>query len=172
MPKRILNNLLSSLTAGVVPRIGAPYIAIGRKDELAALLSSIDAVADGGAAVRFLIGRYGSGKSFLMQLLRGYSMDRNFLCADADLSTDQRRLCGGNGAGVATYRELLRNLACKAMPDGGALSVVLSRHYASLLSSLAGEGIMPEDERFSDALRRKVMETFSALENSVGGFDF
>ena len=167
-----MNNLLASLTAGVVPRVGAPYIAIGRKDELSALLTSIDAVAEGGAAVRFLIGRYGSGKSFLMQLLRGYAMDRNFLCADADLSTDQRRLCGGNGAGLATYKELLRNLACKAMPDGGALSVVLSRHYASLLSSMAKEGIMPEDGRFSDALRKKVTDTFSSLENSVGGFDF
>ena len=172
VPKRILNNLLSSLTAGVVPRVGAPYIAIGRKDELSALLTSIDAVAEGGATVRFLIGRYGSGKSFLMQLLRGYAMDRNFLCADCDLSTDQRRLCGGNGAGLATYKELLRNLACKAMPDGGALSVVLSRHYASLLTALTKEGILPEDARFSDALRKKVTDTFSTLENSVGGFDF
>lgn len=155
-----------------MPRVGAPYIAIGRKEELAALLSSIDTVAEGGAAVRFLIGRYGSGKSFLMQLLRGYAMERNFLCADADLSTDQRRLCGGNGAGLATYRELLRNLASKAMPDGGALPVVLSRHYASLLSSLADEGILPEDARFAEALRKKVLATFAALESGVGGFDF
>lgn len=172
VPKRILNNLLASLTAGVVPRVGAPYIAIGRKEELSSLLTSIDGVAEGGATVRFLIGRYGSGKSFLMQLLRGYAMDRGFLCADADLSTDQRRLCGGNGAGLATYRELLRNLACKAMPDGGALSVVLSRHYASLLSALAAEGILPEDARFSSAFTKKVMATFASLESSVGGFDF
>ena len=172
VPKRILNTLLASLTAGVVPRVGAPYIAIGRKEELAALLSSIDHVAEGGAAVRFLIGRYGSGKSFLMQLLRGYAMDKNFLCADADLSTDQRRLCGGNGAGLATYRELLRNLASKAMPDGGALPVVLSRHYASLLTSLSEEGILPEDARFADALRKRVLATFAVLESSVGGFDF
>ena len=172
VPKRILNNLLASLSAGVVPRVGAPYIAIGRTEELAALLSSVDTVAEGGAAVRFLIGRYGSGKSFLMQLLRGYAMDRNFLCADVDLSTDQRRLCGGNGAGLATYRELMRNLACKAVPDGGALPVVLSRHYASILSSLAEEGIMPEDVRFGAALRQKVFTAFSALESGVGGFDF
>ena len=111
IPKRILNGLLSALSAGVVPRTGAPYIAIGRNEEIAALLSSMEEVAEGGAFVRFLIGRYGSGKSFLIQLLRGSAMERGFLCADADLSTDQRRLCGGNGAGLATYRELLRNLA-------------------------------------------------------------
>ncbi len=172
VPKRILNNLLASLSAGVVPRVGAPYIAIGRNAEISALLDSLDAVAEGGAAVRFLIGRYGSGKSFLIQLIRGHAMERGFLCADADLSADQRRLCGGNGAGLATYRELLRNLASKASPDGGALAVVLSRHYASILSLLAEEGIFPENNGFFDAFRKKVFSDFSSLENSVGGFDF
>ena len=172
IPKRILNQLLSALSAGVVPRTGAPYIAIGRNEEISALLSSMEDVADGGAFVRFLIGRYGSGKSFLIQLLRGHAMDRGFLCADADLSSDQRRLCGGNGAGLATYRELLRNLSSKASPDGGALPLVLSRHYATILSRLADEGILPESEGFSDRLAKEVLLTFSALENSVGGFDF
>ena len=74
VPKRILNNLLSSLEAGVVPRSGAPYIAIGRTEEIASLLDNLDAVAEGGAATRFIIGRYGSGKSFLMQLVRGYAL--------------------------------------------------------------------------------------------------
>ena len=63
IPKRILNTLLTSLTAGVVPRIGAPYIAIGREEEIGTLLDNLDDVSDGGAACRFLIGRYGSGKA-------------------------------------------------------------------------------------------------------------
>ncbi len=172
IPKRVLNNLLAALSAGVVPRVGAPYIAIGRTDEIAALLKMMDHVADGGAAVRFLIGRYGSGKSFLIQLIRGYALDRGFLCADCDLSTDQRRLCGSGGAGLATYRELLRNLASKASPDGGALGMVLSRHYASILSALAAENIMPEDKEFRFAVQKRVIAEFSSLENSVGGFDF
>lgn len=172
IPKRILNQLLSALSAGVVPRTGAPYIAIGRNEEINALLSGMEQVAEGGAFVRFLIGRYGSGKSFLIQLLRGHAMERGFLCADADLSTDQRRLCGGNGAGLATYRELLRNLASKASPDGGALPMVLSRHYADILSRLADTGVFPESVGFEERLQREVLKTFSALENSVGGFDF
>ena len=71
VPRRILSALLSSVSAGVVPRSGAPYIAIGRKDEISALLSDLERIGEGGAAMRFLIGRYGSGKSFLMQLIRG-----------------------------------------------------------------------------------------------------
>ena len=86
VPKRILNTLLSSLSAGVVPRSGAPYIAIGRKEEINSLLDNLDTVADGGAFSRFLIGRYGSGKSFIIQLIRGYAIERGFICADADLS--------------------------------------------------------------------------------------
>jgi hypothetical protein len=86
VPRRILSSLLSSVSAGVVPRTGAPYIAIGRKDEIEALLCDLENVADGGSAMRFLIGRYGSGKSFLIQLIRGYALEENFLTADADLS--------------------------------------------------------------------------------------
>ena len=86
VPKRVLNTLLSSVSAGVVPRVGAPYIAIGRKDEIAALLADMEQVNEGGSAMRFIIGRYGSGKSFLMQLIRGYALERDFITADADLS--------------------------------------------------------------------------------------
>lgn len=81
VPRRILASLLASVSAGVVPRAGAPYLAIGRKGEIAALLSDLEAVNDGGGSMRFLIGRYGSGKSFLMQLIRGYALDRGFLTA-------------------------------------------------------------------------------------------
>ncbi len=171
VPKRILNTLLASLTAGVVPRTGAPYIAIGRKEEIATLLDDLDTVGEGGAACRFLIGRYGSGKSFLIQLLRGYALDRGFLTADADLSPE-RRLTGGNGAGLATYRELMMHLSSKASPEGGALSSVLSRHFVQIKNEIVADGILPEDEAFEKELKKRVILTLSASEESVGGFDF
>ena len=171
VPKRILNTLLSSLTAGVVPRVGAPYIAIGRREEIASLLDNLDDVSEGGAFCRFLIGRYGSGKSFLIQLIRGYALERGFICADADLSPE-RRLSGGNGAGLATYRELMTNIASKACPDGGALATVLSRHFTKLRTELIAEGTDPESEEFVKGIRKKVFATLSELEGDVGGFDF
>ena len=171
VPRRILNTLITSLSAGVVPRIGAPYIAIGREEELGSLLDNLDDVADGGAACRFLIGRYGSGKSFLIQLVRGRALERGFICADADLSPE-RRLSGGNGAGLATYKELMINMASKAAPDGGALSTILSRHYAKLQFELADEGILPDSPLFESALKRKVILMLEELEGDVGGFDF
>ena len=116
VPRRVLGALLASVSAGVVPRSGAPYIAIGRQDEIAALLSDLEQVNEGGAGMRFLVGRYGSGKSFLMQLIRGYALERDFITADCDLSPE-RRLYGTGGSGVATYRELMKNLASKASPE-------------------------------------------------------
>ncbi len=171
VPKRILNTLITSLLAGVVPRSGAPYIAIGRTDEIASLLENLDAVREGGAFTRFLIGRYGSGKSFLIQLIRGYALERGFICADADLSPE-RRLVGGSGSGLATYRELMTNLASKACPDGGALPTVLSRYLTAKKNELVAEGILPESEQFSEELKKRVYKTVAELEGDVGGFDF
>ena len=118
IPKRILNLIINSLSAGVVPRVGAPYIAIGRRDETESLISDLENVADGGSALRFLVGRYGSGKSFLLQLIKSYATENGFVTADADLSPE-RRLYGSNGNGVATYRELVNNMSVKTSAEGG-----------------------------------------------------
>ena len=171
VPRRILTSLISSLSAGIVPRSGAPYIAIGRTAELGALLDSLDDVGCGGGTMKLLIGRYGSGKSFLIQLLRGYALDRGFICADADLSPE-RRFCGGGDCGIATYRELMRNLSSKASPDGGALPVILSRHYSAMARALEDEGLAPGEEEFARRIAQEAEKSFSPLEDCVGGFDF
>ena len=171
VPKRILNTLLSSLSAGVVPRSGAPYIAIGRGDEINSLLDNLDQTSEGGSFCRFLIGRYGSGKSFLIQLIRGYALERGFLCADADLSPE-RRLTGGNGAGIATYRELMINIASKVSPEGGALQTVLSRYFTKVRTELISDGILPDSVSFEGELKKRIYSTLAELEGDVGGFDF
>lgn len=171
VPRRILGSLLSSVSAGVVPRAGAPYIAIGRADEIAALLSDLEQIGEGGGSMRFLIGRYGSGKSFLIQLIRGYALERDFLTADADLSPE-RRLYGSGGSGVATYRELMKNLASKASPDGGALPRIIARWIGQLQDDLTHEGVSPDSPAFVEQLNRKVADVMRELEFLVGGFDF
>ncbi|MBE6690420.1 MAG: biotin carboxylase [Ruminococcaceae bacterium] len=165
VPRRILTALLSSLSAGVVPRAGAPYIAIGRGDEIGAFLSDLENIGEGGSAMRFLIGRYGSGKSFLMQLIRGYALERDFLTADADL-TPERRLYGSGGSGLATYRELMKNLASKASPDGGALPKIIARWIGNLQAKVG------ENDPTGAKLRDAVMQDLRDVEFLVGGFDF
>ena len=123
VPRRILSSLIASVSAGVVPRSGAPYMAIGRNDEIAALLNDLERISAGEGAIRFIIGRYGSGKSFLIQLVRGYAMEKDFITADADLSPE-RRLYGTNGSGIATYRELIKTSyqEFNILEGGGCLS--------------------------------------------------
>lgn len=171
VPRRILGSLLSSLSAGVVPRSGAPYIAIGRTDEIEALTNSLDRVADGEGAAKFIIGRYGSGKSFLIQLSRGYALDRGFVTADADLSPE-RKLSGNGGAGLATYRELMKNIAVKSSPDGNALPVILGKWFAKIGGELVEEGFDQSSEEYSAEFGRRIMKNLRELESDVGGFDF
>lgn len=171
VPKRILTSLLASVSAGVVPRIGAPYIAIGRKDEIAALLSDLEQVAQGGGSMRFIIGRYGSGKSFLMQLIRGYALESDFITADADLSPE-RRLYGASGSGRATYRELIKNLASKSSPDGGALPKIIARWIDSMQSEIIASGISPDSTQFIPRLNALISSKLEEVEFLVGGFDF
>lgn len=171
VPKRILSSLLASVSAGVVPRSGAPYLAIGRQDEIKAFLSDLEEINEGGGAMRFLIGRYGSGKSFLMQLIRGYALERNFLTADADLSPE-RRLYGTGGNGVATYRELIKNLASKSSPDGGALPKIIARWIESMQAEFVSDGYISTDDAFVRKMYIKINEQLQSVEFLVGGFDF
>ncbi len=171
IPKRILNSLLLSVSAGVVPRMGAPYIAIGRRDEIAALLSDLEQVDNGCGSMRFIIGRYGSGKSFLMQLIRGYALERDFITADVDLSPE-RRLYGSGESGVATYRELMKNLASKTSPDGGALPKIIARWIELLRGEVLAEGISADSEEFLHRLNLVAAEKLREVEYMVGGFDF
>lgn len=172
VPRRIATVLINSLKGGVVPRIGLPYIAVGRREELEALLHDIDIVAEGGASFRFLSGRYGSGKSFLLQTIRNYAMDRNFVVADADLSPE-RRLQGTRGQGLATYRELIRNLSTRTRPEGGALGLILDRWISGARSETAtNAGLAPESAGFDQAVEKKIYEVIHSLNEMVHGFDF
>ncbi len=172
VPKRIARTVLNSLKGGVVPRIGLPYVTVGRKSEIEALLHDVDIISEGGASFRFIVGRYGSGKSFLIQTIRNYVMDKGFIVADADLSPE-RRLQGTRGQGLATYRELIGNLATKTRPEGGALTLILDRWISSVQAQAAQEtGLQPGDPALSAAVDRKIVALTSQISELVHGFEF
>lgn len=164
VPKRVAAVILNSLKGGVVPRIGLPYITVGREIEIQALLTDLALIADGGASFRFLVGRYGAGKSFLLQTIRTHAMGEGFVVADADLSPE-RRLQGGQGQGLATYREFIRNLSTKTRPEGGALTLVLDKWVANIQ---AEEEAATAGGPADTGLR----EQLANLEEMVHGFEF
>lgn len=172
VPKRIAQTVLNSLKGGVVPRIGLPYITVGRKAEIEALLHDVDVIQEGGASFRFIVGRYGSGKSFLLQTIRNYVMDKNFVVVDGDLSPE-RRLQGSKGQGLATYRELIQNLSTKTRPEGGALTLILDRWINSVQMQVSQEtGLNNDDPKFEQAVDQKIYGVISSLNELVHGFDF
>ena len=172
VPKRIAQTVLNSLKGGVVPRIGLPYITVGRKSEIEALLHDVEIISEGGASFRFVVGRYGSGKSFLLQTIRNYVMDRGFIVADADLSPE-RRLQGTKGQGLATYRELISNLSTKTRPEGGALTLILDRWISAVQAEAMQEsGLSANDPSLAAVTDQKIYEVTASVSELVHGFEF
>lgn len=171
-PKRITSTIINALKGGVVPRVGLEYIAVGRDKEIYALLHDVDIIAEGGATFRFIVGKYGSGKSFLLQTIRNYAMDRGFVVVDADLSPE-RRFAGSKGQGLATYKELMKNMSTKTKPDGGALTLILERWISGIQSNVATKTQYDADSPdFVKAVEQEIYRVVNRLEGMVNGFVF
>lgn len=172
VPKRIATTIINSLRGGVVPRNGTGYIAVGREAEIKALLNDVEIIEDGGATFRFIVGRYGSGKSFLFQTIRSYVMDKGFVVVDADLSPE-RRLTGNKGQGLATYKELVKNMSTKTKPEGGALSLVLERWINSIKTQVVrNNSFEVGSDEFNKAVEQEIYVVIDELQELVNGFDF
>lgn len=170
--KREAKTILTSLSAGVVPRTGLRHISVGRLSEVAALKSDLDHNREGGATVRFVIGRFGSGKSFLLQLMRTYALESKFVVADADFSPE-RRLFGSGDEAIATYRELMKNLSTQTRPDGNALPTIIERWISGIQTSVATEsGLDHGSPEFVSQVKSRILSTLNDMQELIHGFDF
>jgi hypothetical protein len=154
--------IINSLRAGVVPRIGQPLIQVGRVSEVKALIKDIDTISDKGSTIRFIIGEYGSGKTFFLQLIRSIALEKKLVTVHADLNPD-RRLFGAGGQARALYQELMKNLATRSKPEGGAMEAVVERFVTKAMDDAKEEGVAP-----GVVIKRQLKE----LEEMVGGYDF
>ena len=170
IPPRIANILINSLKGGVVPRVGLEYITVGRTQEIAAILHDIDLISQGSASFRFIVGKYGSGKSFLLQTIRNYATAKGFAVVDADLSPE-RRFAGTKGQGLATYKELIQNLSTKTKLDGGALPLVLERWISGIQTQVKVETNL-EGPLFVAEVEKQIFALTASLEGMVNGFEF
>ena len=153
--------ILSSLRAGVVPRVGLHHIQVGRKAEISAVLKDLDVVSAGGAAIRFVVGRFGSGKSFFMNLASAVALEKGFLVARADVTTD-RRLHGTGGQARGLFAELMRNLSSRAKPEGGALGTVVEKWISTIVYSTPAE----------TDVTKAIESALAPIQDLVSGFDF
>ncbi len=154
--------VIQSLRAGVVPRAGQHLIQVGRGREVETLVGDIDRIADGGSTFRFVIGEYGAGKTFFLNLIRAVAMERKLVVASADLNPD-RRLHASGGQARSLYAELMRNLATRTKPEGGALAGVVEKFIATAKTEAKATG------QATEAIIRARLEQLTEL---VNGYDF
>lgn len=154
--------IIQSLRAGVVPRIGQQHIQVGRHAEVMALVRDIEGVSDGGSSIRFVIGEYGAGKTFFLNLVRSIALEKNLVTVHADLSPE-RRIFSTGGQARSLYNELLRNISTRSKPEGGALANVVEKFVSSALTEAGQRSVPPA------VVIRERLESISEL---VGGYDF
>lgn len=154
--------IVQALRAGVVPKLGLRHIQVGRVREIEELVKDMDRIADGGSAIRFVIGEYGSGKTFFMNLIRLVALEKGLVVMFADLAPD-RRLHATGGQARGLYAEMARNLSTRTKPDGGALASVVER-FVSQADRAAETRDMP-----TGAVIRERLGHFEEL---TGGFEF
>jgi hypothetical protein len=156
------DTLIQALRAGVVPRVGLRHVQVGRAREVQEIIKDVARVKDGGSTVRFIIGEYGSGKTFFLNLARAIALEQKLVVIHADLSPD-RRLHATGGQARGLYAELLRNASTRAKPDGGALSNIVEKFIADSMREATLDG-------------RSVHETITnkllPIQDLVGGYDF
>jgi hypothetical protein len=163
--RRERDSVLQSLQAGLVPRQGLHLIQVGRKAETEALLQDISRIKDGGSSFRLVVGRFGSGKSFFLNLVRHVALQQNLVIVQADF-TMERRLQASGGEARALYSELMRNMATRAKPEGGALASVCTKWISKLQQEVIGAG------GDAAAVETRITEDLRDLQDHVGGFEF
>jgi hypothetical protein len=166
--------IINSLIGGVVPKIGVQHITVGRKPEVEAFVQALEDVKNGNSMVKFWIGDFGSGKSFMLHVLNTVALKQKFVVAHADFTPDNR-LYSNDGKGRSLYAALMDNLAIQTKPEGGALPILLEKWIDQVLSKTAGENnILPiqiRDEVYLPLIQRNIAAAVNEI-TEVGGFDF
>ncbi len=167
-------SIINSLIGGVVPKIGVQHITVGRSEEIAAFVSALDDVKNGHSMVKFWIGDFGSGKSFMLHLLNTVALKQKFVVANADFTPDNR-LYSNDGKGVALYSSIMDNISIQTKPEGGALPTLLEKWIEHVIGKTAEENKIDlteiRKEQYLKLVQTNIMKTINEI-TDVGGFDF
>lgn len=167
-------SIVNSLIGGVVPKIGVQHITVGRSEEISAFVSALEDVKNGHSMVKFWIGDFGSGKSFMLHLLNTVALKQKFVVTNADFTPDNR-LYSNDWKGVALYSAIMDNIAIQTKPEGGALPTLLEKWIEQIITITAEEHKIPymqiREEQYLSLIQRNIMKTINEI-TEVGGFDF
>lgn len=167
--------ILTALQGGVVPNRGLQYVMVGRKEEAEQILKDLDNIKNGASIIKFFIGPFGSGKSFIQALIQQIAFKENFVVGKADF-TPERRLYGRDGKAVAVYTELIKNIAIATVPDGNALSTILDKWISEVQSKVAVEkgygSVEFGNKQFINDVDLEINKIVVRMDALTGGYDF
>lgn len=167
--------ILNSLYGGVVPNRGLEHIMVGRKEEATQILKDLETVKDGASVIKFIIGPFGSGKTFLQALIQQVAFSEKFVVGKVDFDAN-RRLYGSEGKSVATYSEMMKNLSVATSPDGNALPMILDQWISDVQTKTMQEkgygAVAYDNPQFIIDVEHEIAETATKMDRLVGGFDF
>lgn len=166
--------IINSLSGGVVPRIGVQHITVGRQLEIEAFTQALDDVKNGHSMVKFWIGDFGSGKSFMLHLLNTVATKQKFVVSNADFTPDNR-LYSNDGKALVLYSAIMDNIAIQTKPEGGALPTLLDKWIEQVVSKTAQINNIPiteiRNEKYFKLIQDNIMQTVNEV-TETGGFDF
>jgi hypothetical protein len=167
-------SIINSLIGGVVPKIGVQHITVGRSEEINAVVSALADVKNGHSMVKFWIGDFGSGKSFMLHLLNTVALKQKFVVANADFTPDNR-LYANDGKGVALYTAIMDNISIQTKPEGGALDTLLEKWIEQVIQKTASENDISltsiRHQEYLPLIQENIMKTINGI-TDVGGYDF
>ena len=154
--------IIQSLRSGVVPKMGLHHIQVGRSEEIKSFVRDIQNVSEGGSSFRFVIGEYGSGKTFFLSLIRSIALEKGLVTMHADLSPF-KRLHGSQGQARHLLSELISNLSTRTRQDGNALENILERFI-----SVVKEEVSLTQKNFSYVVATLLKD----MSDIPGGYNF
>jgi hypothetical protein len=167
-------SIINSLVSGVVPKIGVQHITVGRSEEINAFINALEDVRNGLSLVKFWIGDFGSGKSFMLHLLNTVALKQKFVVANADFTPDNR-LYSNDGKSVILYSAIMDNIAILTKPEGGALQTLLEKWIEQVITKTAEENHISlmeiRNDQYQVLIQNSIMKTVNEI-TEVGGFDF
>jgi hypothetical protein len=167
-------SIINSLISGVVPKIGVQHITVGRSEEINAVVKALEDVKNGHSMVKFWVGDFGSGKSFMLHLLNTVALKQKFVVANADF-TPENRLYSNDGKSVALYSAIMDNISIQTKPEGGALQTLLEKWIEQVINVTSAENNISltdiRNEKYLNLIQNKIIKTINEI-TEVGGFDF
>ncbi len=133
--KKELTDITIALNSGLVPRSGVEHIMVGREDLLDQFGKDLEQVSKGNSLTKFIIGKYGTGKSFVQASIAQKAYRMNMVVSKVDFSPF-RRLYHRDGMAKALYTEIMKNLTTLTSTKN-TIELIIESWIQKILESVA-----------------------------------